>query len=265
MNAVRVLRSEFSKAFTLPAVWIGIAVTVLGTAGIAALNSFQFAAAIRAGHPDRFAGPPDLVDLAFTGAPLGTVGAVIIGVLAVSSEYAVHSPDSGGGRQIATSLATVPRRVTLVSAKVVVVATTTLVTVLLAVPACLALARVGLGDAAINTDAYQRMVERGVGSGLYWILMALLAFGITLLARSGVIPLLVLIVNSALVSISLLLTNITPLAHWLPDMAGRNLFGFGPNETLPGGLEPVPGALVMAAWSVAAIIIGAVAFCRRDA
>ena len=95
--------------------------------------------------------------------------------------------------------------------------------------------------------------------------MGLIAFAITVLARSGIIPLIILIANSSVVSVSLLLTNLTPAAHWLPDMAGRNLFGFPADSVVPGGLDPTPGAIVMAGWALALLIVAGIVFRRRDA
>ena len=93
--------------------------------------------------------------------------------------------------------------------------------------------------------------------------MGLIAFAITVVTRSGIVPLIVLIVNSSLVSVSLLLTRLTPLAHWLPDLAGRRLFGGV--STVEGGLDAVPGGLVMSAWTLALLLVAGFVFARRDA
>jgi len=265
MRLLRALAVEFGKAATLPAVWIGVAVTVLGTAAVTLLNAVQTARAVRAGTPERY-GTPSISETAYAAAPLGTVGAVVIGVVVVSSEYAANSPDAGGGRQIATSCLAVPMRLHAVVAKAVVVLVFVLGTALLAFPACLGISRLALGDVAVlEPPGSSALFTRALGSAVYWTLMGLLATGISLVCRSGVVPLIVLIVNSSVVSVSLLLTNLTPLAHWLPDMAGRNLFGFDADSVVPGGLDVVPGGVVMAAWSVVALVAGAIAFLRRDA
>ena len=258
------LRGEFIKAGTLPAVWVGLVVSVLGTAVVAVLNSVQSLAAIRAGDAGGY-GSSSVVETAFAGAPLGAVGAVVIGVILVSSEYSANSPDAGGGRQITTTRIALPGAAGIVLAKVAVVLAVVFAAAVLSAVACLSVAYMLLGDAATETDAYASMASRAAGSGLYWMLTGLLASGITLITRNGTIPLLVLILNSSVVSVSLLLTNVTSLAHWLPDMAGRRLFGFEEGSVVPGGLDTLPGALVMAAWSVLALVVGGVLFARRDA
>ncbi len=265
MSILRTFAVEAAKLLSLPAVWAGIAVTVAGTAAITVLNASQTMAAANAGEPERY-GSSSVFETAYAAAPLGTVGAIVLGVLIVSSEYAPNSPDAGGGRQILTTLSAMPRRLVLVGVKALTVVLLTALAALAAAGACTALAGLILGDAASETVAPGDAAIAWLGAGLYWTLTGLLAFGITLLTRNGAVPLLVLIVNSSVVSFSLLLTNLTPLAHWLPDMAGRNLFGFvDPEFVMPGGLDAVPGAIVMAAWAMAAVIAGAIAFTRRDA
>jgi hypothetical protein len=89
---------------------------------------------------------------------------------------------------------------------------------------------------------------------------------ITVLARSGVIPLVVLIANSSLVSVSILLTHLTPLAYYLPDLAGMRLFVADDSLGLfAEALDPLTGALVMAAWALGLLALSAAVFHRRDA
>lgn len=264
MRLLRTIAAETIKILTLPGVWAGVLASVLGTVAITTLNATQAVAALDAGEADLF-GPISVFETAFAAAPLGTIGAIVVGVLAVSSEYTPNSPDAGGSRQITSTIVTSPGRVRLVLAKLTAVVVITVLTAAVALSSCLGVAQLFLGDVAPEAIPVEQAMWRIIGTTVYWTLTALLAFGITLLTRSGTLPLIILILNSSVVSISLLLTNLTPLAHWLPDMAGRNLFGFDAELVLPGGLDAVPGGLVMAVWAVAAVGAGTIVFARRDA
>lgn len=266
MRVMRALLAEMIKLLTLPAAWVGLAVTIVGTAIITLLNVSQTLGAYTdSSGVAEWEGQFSAFEAGFAAVPLGTIGAIVVGVIAASSEYTANSPDAGGGRQISLSLAAVPRRLRLVSAKIVVVVAVTLVSAAVALLLCQAIAQWMLGDAVSETVTEAQAAGRMLGAALYWVLTALMAFGITLITRSGAIPLLVLIVNSSVVSVSLLLTNLTTLANWLPDMAGRNLFGFSAESSMPGGLDPVPGGFVMAAWTLVIVASGVIVFRRRDA
>ncbi|MFC9692321.1 hypothetical protein ACFTSF_27490 [Kribbella sp. NPDC056951] len=242
MNA---LRAELRKASTLPAVRAGLAVTLFGSIAITALN---------AGHATGSA-----FDTAFASMPLGTVGAVVIGVVAFSSEYTANNADAGGGRQIITTLTVTPRRVQVLATKIVAIVLLIVASAVVTLPVTTGVAHLLVDTTAPATN----IVGRSAGGTLYWVLSGLLGFAITIILRNGVIPLIVLIVNSSLASVSLLLSKLTPLAHYLPDMAGRRLFGGV--RTVEGGLDAVPGGLVMTAWAVLFCIAAGFVFIRRDA
>ncbi|GAA3809854.1 hypothetical protein GCM10022226_32770 [Sphaerisporangium flaviroseum] len=262
MNAWNTFAAELRKTATLPAAWSGVAVALLGSAAITLLNAISIRAALAAGRPETraFTSP---FEAAFAAMPLGTIGAVVIGVTIFSSEYTANSTDAGGGRQITTALAASPRRVGLLAAKAATIVVFVAVIAAVTLPVSAGIARAVIGEAGTETVTLGEAVTRCLGGTLYWTLTGLIAFAITVLARSGIIPLIVLIVNSSLVSFSLLLTKLTPLAHWLPDMAGRRLFdGL---STVEGGLDAVPGALVMGGWTLGLLIVATVVFRRRDA
>lgn len=259
------LLAESQKLGTLPGIWIAAAAAVVGSAGITALNAFTVRGAVQGGTADRLA-DTSTFETGFAAIPIiGVAAAVSIGALAIGSEYTADRAEAGGARQLATSLTATPNRALLFLTKALAVALATAVTAAVTIPGNYALAVAisgGYGTEVVTTDA---MLSRSLGAALYWVLMALIAFSITALARSVMVPLVVLIANSSLVSVTLLLSNLTPVANWLPDMAGRNLFGFSPEYSMPGGLEPQLGATVMVAWTVALLAIAAVAFQRRDA
>ena len=98
---------------------------------------------------------------------------------------------------------------------------------------------------------------------LYWVLIALLSYAITLITRNGIVPLTFLIINSTVVSVSYLLTKVTDLAAYLPDIVGAQMFLH--TADFPVRIPPVTAGLVMTAWIAVLLAIGAVLFHRRDA
>lgn len=257
MSFLRAVRAELGKAATLPGVWVGAVVAVVGLVGITAMNSAS-SEGLGVG-----AQVGSALAEALVAAPIGTVGAIVLGVVVMSSEYTANSTDAGGGRQIAATLAAMPNRGAVMLAKVVAVL------VLVGVLAVLALGAALVVAAAIRGGGIGQPVEvlRGVGGAFaYWAMSGLMALAITTLTRSGIVPLLVLVVNSSLVSVSFLLTMVTSAARYLPDLAGTSLLGMDPDLIAFDDPLPLPaGALVMATWTVVLLAIASVVFVRRDA
>lgn len=265
MSFVNAVLAELHKTATLPAAWVGIGVSLFGSAAITLLNAVMVRNAVTSGTPERIA-DASAFETGFTAMPfLGVVGAVVIGVTAIGSEYTADRAESGGARQIATTMTATPQRSSLFAAKATIVLVFIALTALVTIPGNVLLAGLIIGDVGTETVTASEAVTRSLGTTLYWALMALIGFSITVLTRSGIVPLIVLIANSSIVSFSLLLTNLTPLAHWLPDMAGRNLFGFPQESVVPGGLDAVPGAIVMTAWAFGLLLLAGLVFRRRDA
>ena len=97
MTLARTVAAELRKTITLPAPLVAIGIALLGSLGITLLNA-SYARAALAGNPN-FAGfETSPVETAFAAAPLGVVGAIVLGVVAFSSEYSANSVDAGGGR-----------------------------------------------------------------------------------------------------------------------------------------------------------------------
>ncbi len=255
-RATDLLAAELRKAVTLPAVGIGVLVTLLGSVAITLVNALASRSALGTGSDG------SAFENAFGAAPVGTVGAVLIGVVVIGSEYTASAAVDGGGRQITSTLTAAPHRVRLLAAKAGTTALVVLLSAAVTLPATVLVARAVLGGAP-ETVAPGDAVLRVLGAAAYWVLTALIAGAITTLTRSGIVPLIVLIVNSTVVSVSYLLTRLTPLAHWLPDMAGRWLLAG--IDTVPGGLAVLPGALVMVGWTVALLVVAALVLHRRDA
>lgn len=262
MSFVRALAAELRKTLTLPSSWVALVVTVLGTAAITVLNANYARSSIAAGDvwDEGLLSP---FETGYSGMPLGTVGAVVLGVMVMGSEYTANSSDAGGGRQITATLTAMPGRVRVLLAKVAVLALFVVLAAAIAIPLSTGIATFMLGDDAVHTLDLGEALARSGGAALYWLLTAVMALAIAALTRGVMVPLIVLIANSSVVSVSILLTNITPLAYWLPDAAGQRLFG--DLSMMEGALEALPGALVMGGWAVLLLGIAAVVFSRRAA
>jgi ABC-2 type transport system permease protein len=95
---------------------------------------------------------------------------------------------------------------------------------------------------------------RVAGAAAYLVLVGLLAAAVTVVIRSLVPALAVLL--GGIVVVSPLLGTVTDQARWLPDQAGRALY-------LPDA-EPL-GPVVLLAWVLCAGTAACLAYCRRDA
>jgi hypothetical protein len=199
----------------------------------------------------------DTSDLGLRDLGIGLIGPMILGVIVVSSEYTSTNQDAPGARQLTATLTAVPDRRRLLAAK-----TTALVLVVAAQAAVTAAATLTLTQVLHGEHAPTPAPARVTAAILYWTLTALLAYAITLITRNGIVPLTLLIINSSVVSVSYLLTKVTDLAAYLPDIVGAQMFIR--SADFPVEIAPVTAGLVMTAWVVALLAVGAVLFYRRD-
>jgi ABC-2 type transport system permease protein len=262
VSGLRVLGAEVRKTASLPAALVAVAVAGPALLGITLLNGFSVRNALQSGRPE-LVGYTSAVEVAFSAAPLGAVAAVIFGVVAISSEYTATSSGAGGGRPITATLTAAPQRLVVLAAKAATVVLLVVATAAVTLPAALVLGHLVVSGPPTPEDL-PGIIGRSAGTALYWALTGLIALAVTVLTRSGVVPLVVLITNSSLVSVSLLLTALTPLARYLPDLAGIELFAVGP-VAVDDPLDPLTGGLVMTAWAGGLLAVAAVVLHRRDA
>ncbi|MER6848594.1 ABC transporter permease [Streptomyces flaveolus] len=241
MHFTPVLRSEALKVRTLR--------SLCGT--LPALFAVTTAFSALAGSSG--ASDPDFDPLftALSGVWPGQIAAIAFGALAVSSEYQ--------GNGIRLSLAAVPQRGRWFAAKLVVVAVPVLVVGLLTACAALVAARAGLGPAADGLTAGEQ-VRGVVGCGIYLMLMALLAAGLTALFRSGMATLSTVI--PFILVVSFVIGDAAGGAtDFLPDKAGQVVL----YQAHDGALGPWTGLAVTALWAAAAVLAGAWRLRHRDA
>lgn len=103
---MRALRAELSKLSTLPFVWLAVVAGLIVPIGIAVITSLTTTLGS---------------DTGFSELAIGVLGAIILGVAAIGSEYTAEGEESAGSRQITTTLIAVPSRVRLLFAKVIAV------------------------------------------------------------------------------------------------------------------------------------------------
>ncbi|WP_238651938.1 ABC transporter permease [Paenibacillus piscarius] len=246
---MRALQAELSKLFSLPGIWLAFLIGILGPAAFAALDCIAEKEDILAGISTR------LPEVGFIGLGFGVQGVILLGVLAVSSEYVTESSEAGHGQQITTSLTAVSSRLQVLLAKAAAVSVVSILLCSLAIAAIVPVTRLILGEYAPAMEW-----TRLAGATLYWMFTALIAFSFTVLTKNGMIPLTLLMINSSLVSFSVLLAKVTTLAYYLPDRAGIDMF----MSMSDAYHTPLAGGLVMLAWVAVLLAIAAIVFQRRD-
>ncbi|ADB31193.1 hypothetical protein Kfla_2111 [Kribbella flavida DSM 17836] len=253
----QIVVAELRKLLSLPVALLAIGLGTVGPAGIAALTTGRLRDELDAGTAYNSA-----ADSVFQLVLPGSVAAIVLGVVLVSSEYTTNSSDAGGGRQITTSLLAVPNRIRLLVGKALALAIVSVVAATVALVAVLAVTSALLGPHSLLTNGLDGAeLGRVVGGLVYWTLSALMGFGITWVTRSGIVPLIVLVINSTFVSVTFLLSKLTSLAHYFPDLAGLRMI----TRDTGTGVAPVTGGLVMALWTAGILLVCGSVFARRDA
>src|SRR5690606_4416674 len=125
--------AEFTKLASLPSVFVALGLVLLVTPGVAALNTSALRHALDTGNTGALV---DLstIDAGLDGIPVGAIGAIVLGVTVISSEYTATRRGAGGGRQITATLTGLPRRVPLLAAKALVLSTVTALATAVAIP-----------------------------------------------------------------------------------------------------------------------------------
>ncbi len=241
MDLAPVLRAEALKVLTLRSLCGALLALFAATTAFSAL----------AGVSDTSDPEFDPLFTALSGVMPGQIAAIAFGAVVVSSEYQ--------GNGIRLTLAAVPQRGRWFAAKLAVVAVPALGVGLVTALAALFAARAGLGAAAGGLTAGEQI--RGVvGCGIYLMLMALFAAGLTALFRSGVATL------STLVPFILVVSFVIgdaagTVADFLPDRAGQTVL----HQTYEGALGPWTGLAVTALWTAGALLAGFWRLRSRDA
>lgn len=275
VSFARVVRSEWIKLRTLRSTVWSFAIIVVLTVLIGLLFASVYDSSF--GPEQDQAGQNTIALAAVTGGvSLTQLVAAVLGVLIISGEYTTG--------MIRSTLAAVPRRLPALWAKALVLAVCTFViglvasavTLLITVPI---LAGKGIEPQLLDGD----FVRSVLGTAAYLALIALLAYGLGVILRSSaggiaaaaglifLVPTVLSIV--AAVSGTAWLSN---AAAFLPSNAGARMYAYNAGEPDPFAaagadlsevitLDAGQGALVLVAWVVVLLGVGAVLLKRRDA
>ncbi|MCK2244444.1 MULTISPECIES: ABC transporter permease [unclassified Crossiella] len=242
------LRSEWQKMASLKSFWYTLVLTAVVGVGIGSLASLDAAQTYRNGADARRAAFDPTYESLFTGLIFGMLAMVVLGVLAMTSEYSTG--------MIRTSLAAVPRRGRLLAAKATVV---TLAGLTVGIPVGFAMFFAGQGVFAAQDVPFSTLDQPGVlravvGVGLVMTAVALLGLGVGTLVRATAGGIAVMFTATLLVP--------TAILPSLPSVIGKPLLKFWPSsagmqvlspEGNPGFLPPLGGLLWL--YVVAAIVL----------
>jgi ABC-2 type transport system permease protein len=267
MNALRAegatlreaLHAEWTKLRTVPSTgWLLLTLIAL-TVGASALATAVVKCPASCGE--------DTAKLSLTGVLLGQAAVAVLAVLVMSGEY------SSG--MIRVTLTAVPRRVTALAAKAII-----LTGVVLAAGAVSVLGSVLAGRYILPGSGFTKMnalalspgdgptLRAAAGSVLYLALIGLFSLGLATALRDSGASIAVML---GLIYIVPLLTDLGTLdprwerrlQQWGPMTAGLAIQATKNLKKLPIG--PWPGLGVLAAWAAVALLAGGLLLRLRDA
>lgn len=240
------LRSELTKAVTLPSVTITALAALIVPPTLALVTGLNFQPTDR--RWDSFPIESHGFEVAGFGQPL----VILLAALIAGTEFM--------DQQLRTTLTATPRRGRVIAAKLTIVVAFAAAIGLIATGAAVLLKHAALGQYGLApSDFTTGMGWNLAGVVLNYSLMSLIAAALTLLTRSFIATLIVLI--PMVLGLTIGLVQAIPAFVYLPDLAGIQLLTTYPGMGL---LEPIPGALVMAGWTLALTTTATIVFLRRD-
>lgn len=255
----RLVRSEWLKLRTLRSTWITLGAAVLVLILAAGLIANHLHGNLVNPQPGDGHDPGDLDVLAapFRGFGITQLVIGVLGVLAVSGEYATG--------MIRASFIAVPTRLPVLAAKVVVFAALAFAAMLLASLGAFFVAQGVLGSygVGLGTGHSVRIV---FGLAGFLALVGVLGLGIGFIVRStagGVAALVGILLVAPGILAALGASWAASASHYLPLNAGQSMFS--DQVTTDGTLSPLGGLITMVGWVAAAVTGAAIMVTRRDA
>ena len=245
-------RSEAMKLLSARSTWIIAIVAILGTWPMAWTNSAS-TADLPADSELLFSSTPIAPEYqGFDMAGFGYVLVVILASLWAGSEY-------GDGKQIRTTLLATPKRLRVFCTKAAILALLIAIIAFATTTGTIIITH-SAGDSGIDPWALTPLIWANIGGvTLAWTLTALIAFAVGTMARTMVLPLILIV--PLVIGIGDFLAGFWDDAKYLPTNAGAAMYS---DATAGLHLPPVLGGLVQVGWAALLLTVSAIAFSRRD-
>ncbi len=257
VTQLRVIRSEWTKLWTLKSTAWSLFVAMLLTIGFPVLASTVISTHWGQRSPaDRAHFNP--LDPALVGSQIAQLAIGVLGVLVISGEYSTG--------MIRASLSAVPKRLPMLWAKAGVFAVVTLVLMLPSVLVAFFASQSILSRHHASFSWHHPGVGRAVvGAALYLVVVAILTVGLGTIIRNtagGIAAF------AAIFFVLPPLMNVLPtswnngISPYLPSNAGRAILNLHHGSD---SLAPWTGFGLFAAYAAASLVVAAVVLLRRDA
>lgn len=255
----RVLRSEWTKLWSLRSTWITLGLGLLFLIGFGVIAAVQYRSKVHSGQTldMQWVGSTTL-SLSLFGINFAELALGVLGVLIVAGEYSTG--------MIRSTLAAVPRRLPVLWSKAAVYGVVTLVAGTIGAFATYLIDHYLLA----GTPAMQSITASGVlrslfGAGLYLALVGVIgaALGVLMRSMAGSVAVLIgaLLLVPSLVSL-LPHSWQNHVSEYLPSNAGQAMFALHHEA---GTLSPTAGLFVFLGWTVLALGGAAYRLARTDA
>lgn len=252
MTILALIRSENYKLLTSRASWIITLITILGTWPMTWMNAAA-GADISLDDPRLFSSEP--IPLEYQGFEMAGFGYVL--VLALAALWAGSEYGSAG--QIRTTLLATPQRLRVFLVKASRLASIIAIIAFVTMAGTIMITHSTAGSEVASWALTPAIWANIGGVTLTWTLMALVVFSIGTLARTAILPL--ILITPLVIGIGDFLSSIWDGAKYLPTTAGAALYS---DPAAGNYLSPAMGGFIQSVWALALLAIAAVVFVRRD-
>lgn len=203
-------------------------------------------------NPELVQALPPLDYFGFDVTAFGQLPIVVLGALMGASEYKGH--------ELRTTFLCLNKRMEAFLAKIAVVFAGSMIASFVAIFTTIAVTHVGLGKQGLNPLILSPIAWQFIGYVLVdWVLLTLLSFGLGMLSRNAIVPLVFMIPQ--IFNLGNLLAQKWEWGKYFPVAAGNLLFS-SPTDALAH--QPIKGGLILSLWTGIILILAAYRFVRSD-
>ncbi|WP_051286734.1 ABC transporter permease [Paenibacillus taiwanensis] len=255
-NFSRTIRFELTNICSSRVWWVICALVVVVQPLLALIAAKSFAQigldATPETHPQLAEALPPLDYFGFDAVLFGLLPMVVFGGIIGASEYKHH--------QLRTTLLCQSSRTKVFFAKVLALLICSTLVSVLTIFFTISITHFGLGELGLNPFYLSAIAWQFIGfSVLDWILLTILSFGIGMLFRNAIVPLVFLVPQ--VYNLGKYLAQKWAWGEYLPVAAGNLLFA---TPTDPFEHDPLKGGIVLLIWVILALGLSYYAFIRSD-